>query len=215
MRVASFVRRGTLLGLLTVATLPFAAACATTSFVSTWKAPDAQPLRPEGSRVVAVVMNRNEAARRAAEDALARELTRRGAEGIASYTLIADATPGNEAEARAAFEKAGATGVVVMRPTGTRQELSVYRSGGAYAAPYYRGFWAGGYYGYGWGSAWPATTEVRTSTIVSIETLVYSLGQNKLVWAGQSQTTDPSELDGLVRSIVAAAANELRKEGLL
>jgi hypothetical protein len=46
----------------------------------------------------------------------------------------------------------------------------------------------GGYYGHGWGSAWSAA-EIRTDTIIIVETLVYSLRQNKLVWGGQSKTT--------------------------
>jgi hypothetical protein len=185
-------------------------ACATTGFVSTWKAPDAQPLKPEGSKVAAVVMHKNEAARRAAEDALAAELTRRGGEGIPSYTLIAG-TP-DEAQAKAAFEKAGIAGVVVMRPVGTTQEISSNTT--MYAGPTYRGYWGGGYYGYGWGGAWGGT-EIRTDTIVSIETLVYSMKQNKLVWAGQSRTTNPSQVDALVKEIVRAAAEKMRREGLL
>jgi hypothetical protein len=185
-------------------------ACATTGFVSTWKAPDAQPLKPEGSKVAAVVMHKNEAARRAAEDALAAELTRRGGEGIPSYTLIPGTT--DEAQAKAAFEKAGIAGVVVMRPVGTTQEISSTTT--MYAGPTYRGYWGGGYYGYGWGGAYGGT-EIRTDTIVSIETLVYSMKQNKLVWAGQSKTTNPSRVDGLVKEIVRAAAEEMRKEGLL
>jgi hypothetical protein len=185
-------------------------ACATTGFVSTWKAPDAQPLKPEGSKVAAVVMHKNEAARRAAEDALAAEITRRGGEGIPSYSLIASTS--DEAQAKAAFEKAGIAGVVVMRPVGTTQEISSTTS--MYAGPMYAGYWGGGYYGYGWGGAYGAT-EIRTDTIVSIETLVYSMKQNKLVWAGQSKTTNPSQVDGLVKEIVRAAAEEMRKEGLL
>jgi hypothetical protein len=185
-------------------------ACATTGFVSTWKAPDAQPLKPEGSKVAAVVMHKNEAARRAAEDALAAELTRRGGEGIPSYSLIASTS--DEAMAKAAFEKAGIAGVVVMRPVGTTQEISSTTS--MYAGPMYAGYWGGGYYGYGWGGAYGAT-EIRTDTIVSIETLVYSMKQNKLVWAGQSKTTNPTQVDGLVKEIVRAAAEEMRKEGLL
>ncbi len=185
-------------------------ACATTGFVSTWKAPDAQPLKPEGSKVAAVVMHKNEAARRAAEDALAAEITRRGGEGIPSYSLIASTS--DEGLAKAAFEKAGIAGVVVMRPVGTTQEISSTTS--MYAGPMYAGYWGGGYYGYGWGGAYGAT-EIRTDTIVSIETLVYSMKQNKLVWAGQSKTTNPSQVDGLVKEIVRAAAEEMRKEGLL
>jgi hypothetical protein len=190
------------------------AACATTGFVSTWKAPDAQPLKPEGSKVAAVVMHDNEAARRAAEDALAREIGAQGAEGIPSYTLIPSSAAKDEAAAKAAFEKAGIAAVVVMRPVGTQQQISSTPTMTMYAGPYYRGFWGGGYYGYGWGGAWGAS-EIRTDTIVSIETLVYSMKQNKLVWAGQSQTTNPSRVDGLVKEIVAAAAREMKKEGLL
>jgi len=58
-------------------------------------------------------------------------------------------------------------------------------------------------------------TEIRTDTIVSVETLVYSLRQNKLVWAGQSQTTNPGKVDGFVREIATAAAQEMRKQGLI
>jgi hypothetical protein len=50
-------------------------ACASTGFVSTWRAPDAQPLTGEGPKVAAVVMSKDESVRRSAEDALARELT--------------------------------------------------------------------------------------------------------------------------------------------
>jgi hypothetical protein len=187
-------------------------ACATTGFVSTWKAPDAQPLKPEGSKVAAVVMHENEAARRAAEDALAREISAQGAEGVPSYTLIPSSAVKNEEAAKAAFEKAGIAGVVVMRPVGTQQQISSTTT--MYGGPYYAGFWGGGYYGYGWGGAWGAT-EIRTDTIVSIETLVYSMKQNKLVWAGQSQTTNPTRVDGLVKEVVAAAAREMKKEGLI
>jgi hypothetical protein len=187
-------------------------ACATTGFVSTWKAPDALPLKPEGSKVAAVVMYSNEAARREAEDALAREITARGAEGIASYTLTPSGSASDEAAAKAAFEKAGIAGVVVMRPVGTQQQITATTV--PYGGPYYRGYWGGGYYGYGWGGAW-GSTQIYTDTIVSIETLVYSMKQNKLVWAGQSQTTNPSRVDALIKEVVAAAAEEMQKEGLL
>jgi hypothetical protein len=187
------------------------AACASTSFVSTWKAPDATPLTNEGNKVAAIVMSQNEAARRAAEDALARELTARGAEGIPMYTLVSDAEP-DEATARAAFEKEGIAGAVVLRPVSKDQEVVGTPS---YTGPYYGGFW-GGYYGYGWGSPWGAGgTDIRTNTIVTVETLVYSLKQNKLVWAGQSQTTNPSQVDSFVREIVNAAAKEMQTEGLI
>ncbi len=64
------------------------AGCGSTSFVSTWKAPDAIPIDPTGSRVAAVVMVQSEPTRRAAEDRLAREISKRGAQGILMYRLV-------------------------------------------------------------------------------------------------------------------------------
>ena len=58
------------------------AGCASNDFVSSWKAPDAQPLQLQGAKVAAVVMVNSEASRRVAEDKLAREITARGGVGI-------------------------------------------------------------------------------------------------------------------------------------
>ena len=100
-----------------------------------------------------------------------------------------------------------------MRPVGSTQEA--YATPLAHSAP--RGWYWGGYYGYGWGAPWGGAVagEIRTRTIVSIETLVYSMKQNKLVWAGQSETTSPSDVDSLVKEIIAAVASEMKKQRLI
>ena len=56
--------------------------------------------------------------------------------------------------------------------------------------------------------------EIRTYTVVSVETLVYSLRQNKLVWGGQSTTTNPASVDRLVHDTAAKVA-KLERQGLL
>jgi hypothetical protein len=187
------------------------AACATTSYQSTWKAPDAQPVVLSGQKVVAFVLTKNAASRRAAEDALAREITAGGGQGIASYTLIADPDATDEARAKSQIEAAGATGVVVMRPLDTSKEVVATST---YMGPSYGPYW-GGYYRYGWGSAWGTGVDVRTNTIVTVETLVYSIPQNKLIWAGQSSTTNPSKVDAFVRELATSARREMKKAGLL
>src|SRR5262249_18328346 len=100
------------------------AACATTpAFVSSWRAPDAQPLEVRGSKGAAVVMLDSEAARRVAEEKLAAEITARGARGIPMYTIYPDSDPSKEAQARAALDAAGVLGVVVMRPLRVDKEV--------------------------------------------------------------------------------------------
>jgi len=182
--------------------------CASTTFVSTWKAPGVAPIDPKGNRVAAVVMMKSEAGRRAAEDRLAQELSRNGAQGIASYRIVPTINPGEEAQAKAALEAQNVQSVVVMRPMGVDKELHVYSD------PMYGGYW-GGYYGYGWGHPYGASVDTYVDTHVAVETLVYSLTQNKLLWGGQSKTTNPENVEQLVVEIAQAAADEMRAQGLL
>jgi hypothetical protein len=183
--------------------------CAT-GLVSSWKAPDAEPFQLRGEKVAAVVMASDQTTRRAGEHALARELSARGAQGIPMYTLLGDGVP-DEAKARAAAEQAGIVGVVVLRPVRIDKELS--STPGTYSGPMHGGFW-GGYYGLGWGGSWRGG-EIRTDTIIMIETLVYSLPQNKLVWGGQSKTRNPANLDRLIEDTAEQVADELVRQGLI
>ena len=192
------------------ATVGILSACASTPFVSSWRAPDAEPLQIQGAKVAAVAMIEQVSSRRAAEDAIARELTARGATGVPMYTIYSDEGPTDEPAARAALEREGYTGLVVFRPVGTDQEIvaTPFFGGSAYST-----YW-GGYYGLGWGMPWYGA-EIHTYTVVSVETLVYSLRQNKLVWGGQSTTTNPSSVDRLVHDTASKVAKELERQGLL
>jgi hypothetical protein len=188
------------------------AACASTSFNTTWKAPDAEPLTfQEGDKILAMVVSPNEATRRGAEAALTAELTKQGLEGVPAYTIIPNDVVQDKDKARELVEASGVKGVVAMRVTGQEKEVS--GSGPMYTGPAYGGFW-GGYYGMGWGAAY-SPGYLRTDTIVSVETLVYDLGQNKLVWAGQSETTNPSKAESFIRELVDESVKEMTKQGLI
>jgi hypothetical protein len=71
-----------------------------------------------------------------------------------------------------------------------------------------------GYWEFGWGMM-GRPGYLETDTIVSVETLVYSLPQDKLLWGGVSETTDPSNLDSFIKEIVKKAGEEIKKAGLL
>ena len=195
-------------------------ACASTGFVSTWKAPDAAPMQLRGAKVAAVVMTEDPAIRRPAEDALAREITARGAVGVPMYTLLPNESGATEEAARATSEKAGLLAVVAMRPTSVEKKVTeepVTSMQPAYSDPAYGTYWSG-YYRSGWGTPYVPVaegTEIKLKMTVSIETTVYSLQQNKLVWAGHSRTTDPKDLEELIGKLAAATAKELADQGLL
>lgn len=187
-------------------------ACSSTSFVSTWKTPGATPVDLRGSKVVASVIVKSESARRVAEDRLAHEISARGALGIALYRLVPDAET-DEAVVRGVLEREGVKGLVSLRPIDVQQQLVAEPV--PHADPLYGGYW-GGYHSYGWNHPWDgAAFSTRVDTVVSIETLVYSLPQNKLLWGGQSKTTNPNAVDELVAEVARAAAKELENEGLI
>jgi hypothetical protein len=149
-------------------------------------------------------------ARRVAEDAIAKELTARGAVGVPMYQIYPDEHPTDEPAARAALEREGYTGLVVFRPVGSQRE---YTAAPPYVGPAYSMYW-GGYYGFGWAMPWYGP-DVVSYTLVSVETLVYSLRQNRLVWGGQSVAMNPSSVDRLVHETAATVAKELERQGLL
>jgi hypothetical protein len=187
-------------------------ACSTTTFQSTWRAPDARPLRLTGRKVVAVFLSRSPAIRRRAEDAMAREISIRGAQGVPAYTVLSDSEVKDRDAAKAKLERLGFGGAVVMRVTGREKEVS-YEPGVIWVRPYYRHFW-GGYWGWGWGTVWEPSY-LREDRIVSVETLVYSLEQDELVWAGVSKTVNPAEIESFIGELAAAVSKQMEKDGLL
>ena len=206
------VRLNTMTAVAVAVVAAVAAGCATTAFTSTWKAPDAAPVALAGKKVGAMVIHPNEGTRRAAEDALAREITARGATGQPTYPLLSNTAAKDQAAARAVIDKAGFDGLVVMRPVGRDKEVT-YTPGMWTGQPMYGSFW-GGYYGYGWGAVY-SPGYLQTDTIVTVETLIYSMQQDKLIWAGESRTTNPTKVDAFVRELSGKVGTELRREGLL
>jgi hypothetical protein len=183
-----------------------------TAFRSTWVAPDAKPGTFQGKKVAAVYITADEGLRRGVETTLAAELTRLGAVGVPAYSIIPAEENKDQARAKARLAQAGAAGIVTMRLVGRDQETTA-SSAGYYVPPSYASAWSG-YWGYGWGGVYDAGY-LKTETILHVETLVFSLEQDKLVWAGQSRSADPAGVPQLVRELVGKVAAEVRKAGLV
>jgi hypothetical protein len=191
------------------------AACSSNEALTSWKAPDAEPLQLRGAKVAAVVMVQDEELRRRGEDTLAAEITARGAVGIPMYTLLDGRPPSNEAEARAACEKAGVAGIVVFKTTSVDRKVEEKEV--TYLEPMYRNYWDG-YFDYGWATSYApvqAGTKFDIKTTVSVESRVYSLRQNKLVWSAQGKTTNPQNIETEVKRLSAATAETLKRDGLI
>jgi hypothetical protein len=192
-----------------VAALPSTAASQT--FTATWKNPAAGNISYAGRKIVGLIVSDDMPLRQSTEEALARELTARGVKGIPAYQMIPKEEVRDKDRAKAWFERTETAGVVIMRLVDmnkqTRPTVVAWES-----APYYGSLW--GYYPYAWGATIDLSPN-KTTVTVAVETLVFDVPGNRLLWAGTSETTNPKGAQELVKKLVKASAEQMRKDGLI
>ena len=197
-RIAMEWRRGIVL-----AAAMLAAGCASTRVTTAWRAPDRTP--KTFTKVLALVTGEDQALRRVGETEICRRVAPTGC--MSSFALFPSATPPDAAQARAKVRADGFDGAVVFRVVGQRQQTTV-------TPPTYApsSFW--GFYG-GASPVRPNPAHVRTDTLVQVETRVYDLTADQLIWVGTTQTVNPSDVPSLVDGVATAVAADMREHGLL
>jgi hypothetical protein len=163
-----------------------------------------------GKKVAAMVIAKDQDLQISAEEALAAALAERGVNAVASYRLLPRELLGNKDATKSFFERASVEGVVALRLVGVDKEVAYTPD--MWSTPYYGSFW--GYYGYGWSST-VVFGDVPVDTIVTIETLVFSVPLDKLLWAGISEKTNPAGARKLAHELVKEGVKEMTKQGLV
>jgi hypothetical protein len=180
------------------------------AFTTTWKAPDAAGVSFAGKKVAALVISDDQHLRVSGEEQLAGELSARGVQGVATYRIAPPEELTTAERARPWFERASIAGVVALRPV--RRDKEITYSPAVWTTTSYSTLW--GYYGYGWTGVYsPGST--REDTTIVVETLVYSVPRDALLWAGVSTTTNPKGTPVFIKQLVDAAVKEMKKERLV
>ena len=194
--------------MVSAAALLILAGCASTEFKSTWKAPDAPAVEMTGKKIVVVADKVPASTKLAVETAVANELNKLGAQAVPASQLFQGISDNETAKAKLANEEYNAAWVV--RLTNREKELSSTPGMYAPAGPY-GSYWGwGGGYGYAYGAP-----EIRTDTKVFIETMVYSIKADKLVWSGMSVTTNPTNIESFAAELTGISVEQMKKSGLL
>ncbi|MGH9867849.1 MAG: hypothetical protein ACREAA_06770 [Candidatus Polarisedimenticolia bacterium] len=186
-----------------------AAACMTgcaTTVKDTWKDPTVSQQSMQFKKVLVMAMMPDEASRRIAEDEM---VSRLRMPAVASYTMLSDADLKNVEAANRKFKEEGFDGAIIMRMLGEEEQVSY--EPGSYPG-YYNSFY--GYYGYARRVAY-APAYLETDVIVYVETNIYSLEEDKLLWSGLSQTYNPKNQTELLDDVVGATIHKLQKQGLI
>ena len=103
----------------------------------------------------------------------------------------------------------GYVGIVIMRLVSREQSTSYVQ--GSYPSYYYGwhgyyGYAAPGYYNPGY---------YQTNQYYSVETNVYSLNPDKLIWTGLTSTVDPGSIQTTINEIADEVSYKMKKEGFL
>jgi hypothetical protein len=197
-----------LLLLLAALVAAIAGGCASTQLTSVYRDPDLG--RVPFRKVLVVFQHQDAQLRRVLERRMAAAIEN----SVPAHAIFSDDEVRDVERVRARLKQEGFDSTVIMRLAGVEREVS-YVPGRIYAAPaYYRSVW--GYWGYGWTTAYQPGY-LRSDRIVNVATNVYSVNDDKLVFASQSETFNPSSLREVVSEVVTAASRatgeQLRTRG--
>lgn len=167
--------------------------CSSTQITSAWKDPDLARLP---FRKVLVVFQHSDAElRMRLERSMAAEIPN----SVPAHAIFSDAEVRDTEAVKRRVRAEGFDSAVIMRIVGVDREVS-YVPGRLYAVPgFYHGFY--GYWGYGWRTVYDPGY-MRSDRVVTISTNVYGVAEDKLVWASQSETFNPSSLRNAVTEVV-------------
>lgn len=178
-------------------------------FTSTFKSLDAGAVNFAGKKVAALVISNDDSLRVAGEESLVRELNARGMQAVATYRIAPKEELRRAETARPWFEKSGVEGIVAVRPVSAETQQTY--SPGTWTSANYGTLW--GYYGYGWSAVY-IPGGVQRETKVVVESTIYSVPRNQLLWAAVTETTNPRDLRGFVEELVKRSVEEMQKQGL-
>lgn len=186
-----------------------------TKIKSHWANPSANASSLQFKKVLVMVAIEKALTRKVAEDKAVSIIEAGGAaHAIPSYTIIADDEVNDMEKAKAAIEGMDFDGVILMRSSDSKDQRKYDEEARQEERDHwsaYNSFW--GAYGAAWGSAYNAMT--TNDLTIYIETMFYSLKENKLIWAGITETKNPSNPAKVVGEIAEETTKLLQKEGLI
>jgi len=185
-------------------------ACSSTKITSTWQEPNKEISLNKLNKVLVVALFQNETSRRKAEDQMVEYLS---GKGVVSYNYLdKNISEKNEEIIREKIRQDGFDGAITMRLLDVDQEQVYSRNDISMYPSYYRNF--SGYYFRNWGYYSNPNYYLTTKTY-TVETNVFSIKEDKIIWTGITKTTDPSGVTKMTQEIGKAVFKEMVKEGFV
>lgn len=182
-----------------------------TKMEHSWRDPTVTVTPATFNKILVAALVKNEATRRAIEDQIVEKLK---GKGVASYTMIleSDMKKENADALKQKLTQKGVDGALVTRLVNVDKTVEyVPGTSGVYGG-YGVGFY--GYYGMSWGAYYSPGYYEQNKTYF-VETNLFSVKDNKLIWSGTTATTNPGTTDDMLRDIGKTIYYEMRAEGFI
>ncbi len=185
-----------------------------TQLVKTWTDPslDATTIKSY-QKVLVIAQLKDESSRRIAEDKMVASSPK--GNFVASYNYLKPAQTDKNL-AVADLLKDGIDGIILMRLTDISKSKDYVQGGPYYGGWGFGGGYYGGYRGWGYGgSMFGSPGYYQENKTYYVETTIYDVKSNKLLWSGTTSTLNPSKADQSIDEIIAAVKTELANKGLI
>lgn len=190
--------------------------CMGTKFSATWKDPEYKGQAYK--KLLVVAMSDNVSARGTVEDETTHFLQVKKINAVSGSDILPaerKAIPKDKEVLKEKLLKGGYEAVLTVGLIDVKEETH-YVQGSGYYNPmsygYYGSFY--GYYPHMYGAVYQPGY-YSSSTVVYLETNLWDVKTGKLMWSGQSKSSDVSSIDKMANSYARAVVDELTGKGLL
>ena len=187
-----------------ILSLVLLASCTSTKVVEHWSDPD---FDAKLKNIMVLSLNQSVKSRRVFEDGFLKSLKQRGIQSSGSYKLLPSNEDLNKEKVKAAIAGSNIDGVLVLRPVKIIKEESYQRpTAGSKHTEFYA--YVGRY-----GSSYdPVAVE---DTVVHLETNLYAVDGEQLVWSGKTESFNPSDVKTLLTEMAEKILNEIGRTGFI
>lgn len=197
-----------LIYILTGCLIIIALACTPTSMQQSWSNPDKRDSTKIFQKILFVALVKDAYTRKVTEDKLVEEVKPRG---VASYNYLPDYfnTSTDTGMIANRLREDGFDGIVIMRLVNI--DKNAVNNPGNF--PSYYNSW----YGY-YSSTFPlynTQSGKAVNEVYSVETNVYSLADNKLLWNGVTTAVNISDKKRMIDGVIAAIKEKMKSQGFI
>lgn len=198
--------------------LGLSACSSQTTLYERWN--DEQYSGPMLNKILVLGVFKDDIQRRSFEATFVKEVNAKNKQAVAGYTLMPEAEDYDSKEdILAVVKKMGADSVLITSYKGTVEKQRevpprvdyVPRMGMGYGR---YGYGYSGYYGSRYDTVYRPGYTV-TDSVVQLETRVFSVANEKLVWAGKSKSVNVSSGEKLVKELVKLVVKDMKESGLI